>query len=733
MFKNLFQHIKQNPSKYLFWGIVLAILPISIRMSLDAGMSGDEHHQIDQAKNVYNYYTTLGKDTTAAHFREEWNLAHYAQSVDNLAYAIAKIFNIEDQILVRHVTNSFCGWLIVLLGGIIAFQISGKWRAAIIVVLLMFFSPRLLGHSFNNLKDTSFATAMFFGIYTFIRFFKEFPKPSWKTLILMTLSIGFAIGVRIGGLLLIPYLGLFGFVYFIKENSFKGFTHKNGLLSFWKLVKWGVVVSIIGFILGILVWPYGLTSPIKHTIHTFQGQSAFSTGIRQLFEGSMQWSDMLPWYYTPKLIFMTIPIAVIIGLLCFFTFLWKDKKNYFYYFIIFFAFFFPVFWIVYTGANVYGGWRHSLFAYPPMVVAAGLGFNLAIEWVTMNKTTKIILINITSIAVILLLLWNPIRHIIKNHPYEYVYFNELAGGIDRAYGNYEMDYYYHSTREASEWVIANAEKSGMEVGEKIRVVSWHLASVKYFFRNDTANFQVSFSRWYERGNNNWDYAIFTITGMMPEEIKNASFPPKNTVYQVTVADKPICLVLKRETKDDLIGSQLKNNKEYVSAIYHLKGVADTDPANSSAFINLIESYFNSGKIDSAKIYIDQLLEYVPKYEPANYMLAHYYNTKREPDMALKVLKTIREHNIKFKAAYNFAFQIYAQQNDLKNAEKMMIELMMIDQLDEQGMNQLLAVYKAQGLDERGAYKKAYKKYADTYEKLGKKEDAKKFRNAAKKM
>jgi hypothetical protein len=387
MFIKLLQHIKQNPGKYLFWGIAFVVLCVSVRLSFDAGMSGDEHFQMDQAKNVYNFYATFGKDTTAAHFRENWNLAHYAQSVDNLAYAIAKIGNIEDQIMVRHVTNSIFGWLLILIGGLMAFKISEKWRAAIIVVILLFFSPRLMGHSFNNLKDLSFATAMLFGIYTIIRFFKEFPKPSWKTLILMALSIGFALGVRIGGLLLIPYLGLFGFIYFIMEYSLKGFTQKKELLLLWKMIKWGVIVSGIGFGIGILVWPYGLIDPIANTIHTFKEQSAFSTGIRQLFEGSLQWSDMLPWYYTPKFIFMTIPIAVIIGLLCFFIFLWKDKKNYFYYFIVAFSFIFPIFWIAYTGANVYGGWRHSLFAYPPMVVAAGLGFNLAIEW-TLKKVLR---------------------------------------------------------------------------------------------------------------------------------------------------------------------------------------------------------------------------------------------------------------------------------------------------------------------------------------------------------
>lgn len=351
----------------------------------------------------------------------------------------------------------------------------------------------------------------------------------------------------------------------------------------------------------------------------------------------------------------------------------------------------------------------------------------------MNKSTKIILVNLLAIAIVLLLLWNPIRHIAKNHPYEYVYFNELVGSTNKAYSNYEMDYYYHSTREAAEWVIANATKTGLESGNKIRVATWHAASVQYFFRNDTANFSVGFSRWYERGNNDWDYAIFTVTGIMPEELKSENFPPKNTVYEVKVNDKPICLVLKRETKDDLTGSQLKNNREFVPAIHHLTKALEVDPTNISISMNLIECYMNTGKLDSAKIFIDQVLEYAPKYEPANYMWAHYCYYTGEPEKALKILKSIREHNVKFKAAYHFAYQIYAQQNDLKNAEKMMLALLAIEQLDEQGFNQLVAVYKAQGLDERGAYKKIYKKYVDMYEKKGKKKEAQMYRDALKKL
>ncbi|MDR2907399.1 MAG: tetratricopeptide repeat protein [Bacteroidales bacterium] len=716
------QLIKENPSKYLFVGLAFILLCVSFRMSFNAGMSGDEQFQMDQAKNVYKFYTTLGQDTTAAHFREEWNLAHYAQFIDNLAYAIAKIFNIEDQLLVRHITNSICGWFMILLGGLIAFQIAGKWRAAMIVALLMFFSPRLLGHSFNNLKDTSFATAMLFGIYTFIRFFKEFPKPSWKTLVLMALSIGFAFGVRIGGILLIPYLGLFGLVYFIKEYSFKSFVKEKERSLFWKMVKWGLLVSIVGYILGILVWPYGLTGPISHTIHTFKGQSGFSTAIRQVFEGSSQWSDLLPWYYTPKFILMTIPTAILIGLGLFFALLWKDKKNYFWYFIVFFAFFFPIFWIVYTNANVYGGWRHALFAYPAMVVAAGLGFELLLKWLG-TKFSKFI--PIFGIAFVAVLLWHPIRHVLKNHPYEYVYFNELFGGVEKAYGNYELDYYYHSTREASEWIIKNAEKTGLETSDKIKVASWHTASVGYFFRNDTAKFEINFSRWYERGNNDWDYAIFTVTGMSPDMLKHPeAFPPANTVHEIKVDGKPICVILKRTDKSDYYGNILKGQGQQDSAVVLFQKSLTVVPTDESVLLNLGEIYLNKQQYDSAISYLDKLLAFDPKNESANYYKAYALMFQNRLNEAQSCLQVIVNHNPKNEAAPWMAAQVYARQGNLILMDKM-IERTLIANAGKQqeALTFMQQVYPQLGLSANDAMMSFTKIWIRVLEELGYKEEA----------
>lgn len=358
----------------------------------------------------------------------------------------------------------------------------------------------------------------------------------------------------------------------------------------------------------------------------------------------------------------------------------------------------------------------------------------------MKDKNKKILISVGGLVLVLVLLAGPIIHIVKNHPYEYVYFNELAGGTEKAYGRYELDYYYHSTREASEWVIANAEAKAD--GSKIRVATWHTASVEYFFRNDTAKFQVCFARWYEKGNTDWDYAIFTVTGMSPQELANEKvFPPKNCVKTIDVDGKPICVVLKREDKNDFVGNQYKQRGSLDTAIYYFNKALAYDPYNISVLMNITESYFNLSQrindrrfLDTAKIFIDKVLSFLPKYETANYFLAHYYMVSGNFDEAIKPCRYIIDScNYKFKAAYSLMCQCYLQKNDTKNAQKTLERLIDIDQLDDQAVKQLIAIYMSQGKDERGAYRKLYKKCAQSFESRGKQEQADMYWDAYRQM
>jgi len=703
--------------RWIFMALAALGLIIMVIMSTDAGMSGDEHFHTEQAANVYNYYATLGQDSTAAVVTPDYNLPYYGQSVDNLAYFITKTFGIEDEYGTRHIVNSIFGWLAMLFTALIAYRIGG-WRAAVITFVLIFLSPRFMGHSFNNLKDLPLATGMAFGVYCLVRFLQEFPKIKIKTAVLFALSIGFAISVRFAGLLIVAYFGMFGAIYWFIRNRKQGLFKTQGMKELKLMLGWGIAISIVGIVISIILWPFLLKSPINNFIDTMENMTKFAIAIRQVFEGEMQWSDILPWYYTPKFILMTIPLAVIVGLLFHIILMWRDKNKIFWSALVLFTFVFPIFWIIYQKSNVYGGWRHAMFTYPTMVVFAGLGFNYIIELVA-NKKAKIALAALPFVMMIM-----PLIHIVGNHPYQYVYFNELAGGVKNAWGNYELDYYYHSTRQASEWIKDNAEKSGLETDGKIRVATWHVPSVKNYFRNDTNDFKVVFARWYQKGDVDWDYAIFTLTGISPEYMKSEAFPPKNTVYTVDVDGKPICLVLKRTTKDDYIASLFKKEGNADSAlIYYNKALID-NPNNETALLNMSEIYLQKMRPDSAMMYLNRFLTFDPNDDNGNYFLAYSYLMQNNPQKAVEICENILQHNYKYAGAYSILKDIYLRQNNLFGAEQVMLRMIDADQIDDYFVPQWVAINKAQGLDERGAYIKLYKALVASYEKRGKQKEAK---------
>jgi hypothetical protein len=66
---------------------------------------------------------------------------------------------------------------------------------------------------------------------------------------------------------------------------------------------------------------------------------------------------------------------------------------------------------------------------------------------------------------ILLALAPGVLHIVRFHPYEYVYYNELVGGVRGAEGSFEMDYWCTSYRELVEQLNSDAPPDA-------RVVAW---------------------------------------------------------------------------------------------------------------------------------------------------------------------------------------------------------------------------------------------------------------------
>jgi len=93
-----------------------------------------------------------------------------------------------------------------------------------------------------------------------------------------------------------------------------------------------------------------------------------------------------------------------------------------------------------------------------------------------------------------------IVEMIKLHPYQYIYYNELVGGLKGAYGQYETDYWGKAYKEATEWFNKNINDQKKLYTIKLEGNS--ISSTYYFKPNmksteniRDADYVFTFSRW----------------------------------------------------------------------------------------------------------------------------------------------------------------------------------------------------------------------------------------------
>jgi tetratricopeptide (TPR) repeat protein len=614
---------------------IMLLLPF---LSKNAGISGDEVKHRNQAIKVYQFYETLGKDTSALNnFNAKDPMQFNGQSFDVINYFIEKIFNIDKIYETRHFFNALVGWLIILFAGLLAKELMG-WGAGTATMILLLITPTFLGHAYNNNKDIPLALGFILSTYYTIIFFRQFPKPEIKILIMLCLSIAIAISTRIVGILLFGYIGLYS-IFFLIQNIRRAHDKKWYII---RLIKYLAIIFIAGYFIGILLWPYALVSPFNSFFEINKAIKNFPVSLNQVFEGHLVWSDHIPWYYIPKYMLITIPIVILAGSSLFLIFSYRifTRINWLEFFLIAFSFVFPVLYACYYNNNDYGGWRHLIFAYPPMVICAVSGYN-ALLLLFRNKK-----IRLTILFIIAAFLYNPIAHIIRNHPLEYIYYNELEGGVDKAYGNYEMDYFQNSFRGTSEWLLKRIKNTNPDKNKKIIIAA--NGYISYFFSKDTALISTIYCNYYTRKNFDWDYMIACNTYIDPDRLRDGSYPPVNTIYRITVDKAVISAIIERKQKYDLQAFKFLEAGKFVNAIELYEKAHKIEPENNDITHNLIRSYIMNKNSDIAFRQIDSILKIDPNREEVLILrgLALLSVNKLEPAMNQfnDIIQTVNKKN-----------------------------------------------------------------------------------------
>ncbi len=655
--------------RLLFVLILLGLFVAMPFLALDAGTSADEVLHYNQSKKNYDYFATDGDNKECLKPIGVDPLYAYGQSFDTVSYAIMKWCGVEKIYHVRHFFIAILGWMIILFSGLLAARISG-YRAAVWTALLVFFTPSFIGHAWNNPKDIPFATAYIATFYFLVRWLQDYPKIKWFNSIALTLSIAFAISIRIGGLLLLAHTGLFFFLTWLMNAKGQLFG-KESMNNLLKYAGVGILIAGASFFIGISIWPFALESPFENPKKALDLMTNINIRLHQLFDGETYWSNELPTIYIYKIMFLTIPAMVFIGFLFFLLTITYNKSKKFFLLMMFFACAFPLAYVTYKHSVLYGGWRHMLFVFPSFAVLAGIGFSVVLD---QFKKSNIRLL----VSVLLLLLFiHPVKHTLANHPYEYVYYNEIQGGVKGAEGDFETDYYQHSVQEASEWLAKYiAEKDHPKKGERRLVCHYTKKELMdYYFQKDTSMVTFVYSRYYERSMKDWDYCIVFAGYISSYELKSKSWPSKDALYVVSVDGVPICSVEKRGSKEDFLGYKALQQNNFVEAKTHLGNYVSQYPNRAEALYLYGISLFNTGQQQEGINQLYKSLEVYDKYEVAYGALGNMYQQLGKFDEAVKIYHQYIDVKDNSPEAYYGLAQTYVRMNKLDNASQVLINLL----------------------------------------------------------
>jgi tetratricopeptide (TPR) repeat protein len=637
--------------KYIFFVSSAILLIIMLIASRDAGISCDEVIHYNQSVSVYNYFATHGEDKSALNTPVS-HLKYYGQSYDNLVTILTRWFNIDDIYGFRNLMSSLMGWLTIFITALFAVWLK-NYRAGLIVLYLFALSPTFLGHSQNNLKDVPFAFAYIAGTFLTQKFLVRDSNTSFRDSVLLALSIAFCISLRAGGLLLICYLILFFLIYSYCKFLNEGNLNNNEILR--KLIRISVII-ITALVLSIVLWPYAQQNPFTNILRSYRAMAHYPDTFRQIFEGRVEWSDFMPWYYLIKSMGITIPIIVLSGLLFCILLIKKilsDRKGILYGFLIF-TLLFPILFVILDKSNIYSSWRQFLFLYPGIILLASIGFTYLFE-----LFTKRYLLWITS-GILLLLSIHPLKYMLLNHPYEYLYYNQLVGGLNGAYGNYETDYYFVSQTEASEWLIGYLKQKNFQGPLKVKATY----SVQWQFRNNP-EIETSYFRYEERSQSDWDYAIVVSRYVSPYQLKNKLWPPRNAIHVIYADKVPVCAVLERKSKDDYNGFMALSEGRNDDAANYYNKVIKVNDDDELIFYNFAAALYNSGQYQKADSVLKKGLKINPDFEPILMYMGNIARAQNKPDDAIRYYERVIEANRKYFEAYIGLSGLFIESNILR--------------------------------------------------------------------
>ena len=500
----------------------------------------------------------------------------------NFKHDISSIYQL------RHLWTFLNFYISVIFFNLLLYQRFRNHLISLLGTLFLIISPRIFADGFYNTKDLLFLSWFTISLFFLYRFIHQ---PTKRNSLVLAIAIALAANTRIiGYILLIVACVYLLCIFFRKEMDWKEF-FTNGL-----------ILIGVNILLWFLFFPASWGKPIDFLMQSLHHFSNNSSGSQELYLGKFEPSMHLPWHYLPVWIFISTPFFYTALFFIGFVYLIKpfhirDLDQVFDFFILgilIISFLLPIC----LHSTLYNGWRHFYFLYILFLYFVIFALSILLE----NKTKAIrsATLGLSVGSLIFNGVW-----MIRNHPYEMVYFNALIR--EKAPYNFEKDYWRASSSECLRFIASQSADLRIEVGD----YDAELYSAKFALKKSDRDRIVEEPFGYDASH--MKYLVLNYTKVIGNEKEIPFYEP---VYKIQVDGMNIAAVFERKDQDGIWANAIVKdvtsnvNPQLTSLIFD----SDDQTGWSTERFQQAGDYLIFKLNDTMKLYGISILSGTGKYE-----------------------------------------------------------------------------------------------------------------------
>lgn len=428
-------------------GLCVALLAVVGASFQVPGLAWDDHYQ-----SRYGDLILIALESGFADQRvlDYANLRYYGGLFDAPAQWLARQlpFLVHDT---RHLLSALAG-VVGLIGAWRFARYVGGTRAGLLAVVLLVATPTYVGHMYINVKDIPFAAGYIWSLYLATRAVIALPKVPVPLMLGLGIALGSTLGVRIGGVLVVGYMGLLLIQHYLWV---RGRSPLSGLVSEVSNVAGAILVMLVpAFILTFALWPAAWANPLLAAMLGLMETARFRFEIDVLLGGVLYTSSDLPAHYMLTYFALKLPEILLVGLVValpvvlggWWTALKSGERIWgFGIPALLLGAFFPVAYSLAMHSVHYDAIRHFIFVLPVLAIITALGLAKLWGWAE-RQNAKLVWLGagVLGFGVVV-----SVVRMTTLFPYTYVSYNVFAGGVQGAARQYEMDYWALSYKEAA--------------------------------------------------------------------------------------------------------------------------------------------------------------------------------------------------------------------------------------------------------------------------------------------